>query len=534
MNNVLDLSLVNWSRAQFALTAMYHWLFVPLTLGLSIIIAIMETYYYRTKDHKWKQITQFWMKLFGINFAIGVATGLILEFEFGTNWSNYSWFVGDIFGAPLAIEGIFAFFMETTFIAVMYFGWNKVSKGFHLTSTWLVALGSNLSAVWILIANAWMQDPIGMTFNPDTARNEMTDFWAIVFSPTAINKIFHTSLSSYILAAIFVMGISAWFLLKNREHLLAKRSIKIASVFGLVVTLLTISTGDKSSRVVAKTQPMKFAAMEAHFKGNSSVGLRPFAILNDTKAAIQDSTINPIMWEIKIPYMLSFLTNYDFNSYIPGIDDLVYGNESKGILSVNEKINRGYEAQRLLRDYQIAKKNNLAKAAQIRKKFEDKEWLETHYSYFGYGSYYNTDKEQQSENGLAVIPPIPITFYAFHIMVLLGFWFLLLFIFAYWLAYKDKLEKNKLFLYASLWSIPLVYLASETGWIVNEVGRQPWIIQDLMTNGQAVTHIDTTSVMTTFILFAVVFTTLLIAEISILVKQIHIGSNLLPIKKKGN
>jgi len=178
----VDLTLVDWSRAQFALTAIYHWLFVPLTLGLSFIIAIMETIYVRTGNEEWKRITRFWMTLFGINFAIGVATGIILEFEFGTNWSNYSWFVGDIFGAPLAIEGILAFFLESTFVAVMFFGWNKVSKRFHLTSTWLVAVGSNLSALWILVANAWMQNPVGMVFNPETARNEMVNFWAILFN----------------------------------------------------------------------------------------------------------------------------------------------------------------------------------------------------------------------------------------------------------------------------------------------------------------------------------------------------------------
>ena len=213
----IDTSLIDWSRAQFALTAMYHWLFVPLTLGLGVIQAIMETIYYKTGNEFWKKTAQFWMKLFGINFAIGVATGLILEFEFGTNWSNYSWFVGDIFGAPLAIEGILAFFMEATFIAVMFFGWDKVSKRFHLASTWLTIIGATLSALWILIANAWMQYPVGMHFNPDTVRNEMFDFWAVALSPVAINKFFHTVLSGWIVGAVFVMGVSSWYLLKKRE-----------------------------------------------------------------------------------------------------------------------------------------------------------------------------------------------------------------------------------------------------------------------------------------------------------------------------
>ena len=231
------MQVVDWSRAQFAMTAIYHWLFVPLTLGLGIICAIMESIYYRTGNEFWKRTTKFWMRIFGINFAIGVATGIILEFEFGTNWSNYSHFVGDIFGAPLAIEGIMAFFLESTFIAVMFFGWNKVSKGFHLTATWLTAIGANLSALWILVANAWMQYPVGMTFNIATARNEMTSFWDVLLSPVALNKFFHTVTSGYVLAAVVVVGISAWFLLRKREGQMAKNSIKVAGIFGLVSSL---------------------------------------------------------------------------------------------------------------------------------------------------------------------------------------------------------------------------------------------------------------------------------------------------------
>ncbi|HOH84916.1 MAG TPA: cytochrome ubiquinol oxidase subunit I, partial [Bacteroidales bacterium] len=227
----IDITLVDWSRAQFALTAIYHWFFVPLTLGLSFMIAIMETIYVKTGNEEWKRITRFWMKLFGVNFAIGVATGIILEFEFGTNWSNYSWFVGDIFGAPLAIEGILAFFLESTFIAVMFFGWNKVSKKFHLASSWLVAFGSNLSALWILVANSWMQYPVGMEFNPETVRNEMISFWDVLLSPVAVNKFLHTISSSYVVASLFIVGVSAWYLLKKRELLLARRSIVLASVF---------------------------------------------------------------------------------------------------------------------------------------------------------------------------------------------------------------------------------------------------------------------------------------------------------------
>jgi Cytochrome bd-type quinol oxidase, subunit 1 len=265
MENI-STSLIDWSRAQFALTAIYHWLFVPLTLGIAVIMGIMETAYYKTGNEFWKQSAKFWMKIFGINFAIGVATGIILEFEFGTNWSNYSWFVGDIFGAPLAIEGILAFFMEATFIAVMFFGWNKVSKGFHLASTWLTGLGATISAWWILVANSWMQYPVGMKFNPDTVRNEMDSFMDVAFSPVAVNKFFHTVISSWIIGAAVVIGISCWFLIKKRHTKMAMASIKVAAFLGLFASITTAITGDQSGYQVAKYQPMKFALLKVYMK----------------------------------------------------------------------------------------------------------------------------------------------------------------------------------------------------------------------------------------------------------------------------
>lgn len=519
MFHQIDTSLIDWSRAQFALTAMYHWLFVPLTLGLSFIIAIMETYYVRTGDQKWKNITKFWMKLFGINFAIGVATGLILEFEFGTNWSSYSWFVGDIFGAPLAIEGMMAFFMETTFIAVMFFGWEKVSKRFHLTATWLTAIGSNLSAVWILVANAWMQDPKGMQFNPDTARNEMVDFWEIIFSNTALNKFFHTVLSSYMLAAVFVIGISAWYLLQHRKTDLALKSSKIAAVFGFCAVLLTIFTGDTSARGIAKTQPMKFAAIEALYTGHSEVELNIIGILNQPKITNKGIQF-PTFKGLKIPRLLSYMTSGDGDAYIPGINDLLQGNETYNILPLAEKIRRGRIAQQALLSYKKAVQAGDTTATLLRAKFEDEAWMQQHFSYFGYGSYYNEDPQIQLKNSMQVIPPLSLTFYSFHVMVLLGFWFLLLFSLVLFFHKRKTLQHKRYFLWILFLSIPLAYVASEAGWIVSEVGRQPWIIQDLMTNAQAVTRIDSDSVKLTFVLFAITFTTLLIAEIGIMVKQI--------------
>lgn len=286
---------IDWSRAQFALTAIYHWLFVPLTLGLAVIMGIAETCYYRTNKPFWKDVARFWQKLFGINFAMGVATGIILEFEFGTNWSNYSWFVGDIFGAPLAIEGILAFFMESTFVAVMFFGWNKVSRGFHLASTWLTGLGATISAWWILVANSWMQYPVGQSFNPNTMRFEMTSFIDVALSPFAINKFTHTVTSSWIVGAAFVVAVSCWYLYKKREHKLAISSIKIGATVGLVATLLAAMTGDNSAYKVAQVQPMKLAAMEALYNGGESEGLTIIAAVNPFKQADFEKEKEPAM-----------------------------------------------------------------------------------------------------------------------------------------------------------------------------------------------------------------------------------------------
>lgn len=506
----IDFSLVDWSRAQFALTALYHWLFVPLTLGLSFIIALMETLYYRTGNPEWKRITKFWMTLFGVNFAIGVATGIILEFEFGTNWSNYSWFVGDIFGAPLAIEGIMAFFLESTFIAVMFFGWNKVSKRFHLASTWLVAIGSNLSALWILVANAWMQYPTGMRFNPDTARNEMVNFWDVLFSPVAINKFLHTVFSAYILAAIFVVGVSAWFLLKNREQLFAKRSMKIAAIFGLAASFLTSVTGDGSARNMAKYQPMKFAAMENLYVGQQNAPLVAFGMLKeDSKESLHKK--QDFRFQIEIPNMLSYMAFLDPNAYVPGIKDLVHGNPERNILSIKEKSEKGKIAIQSLAEYRNAKKaknDTLAKSALTR--------FEINYPYFGYGYYAGRDEHE-------LIPNIPLTFYSFRVMVGLGFHFIALLLVVLILIRKNILEKNRFILYTALWTIPLAYIASELGWIVAEVGRQPWVIQDILPTIAAVSQIKPASVQITFWLFLVLFTGMLIAEIKIMISQIKKG-----------
>ena len=499
--------LVDWSRAQFALTALYHWLFVPLTLGLTFIVAIMETIYVKTGDIKWKTTTKYWMGLLAINFAIGLATGIIMEFEFGTNWSNYSWIVGDIFGAPLAIEGLMAFFMESTFFAVMFFGWNKVSKKTHLVSTWLVAVGSNLSALWILVANGWMQHPVGMNFNPDTTRNEMQNFWAVLFNPNATNKFLHTISSGYVLASLFVMGISAWYLLKKRDTQFAKRSIIVASSFGLITSLFLLTTGDESAHRVALNQPMKLAAMEGLYDGEKRAGIVAFGLLDSQKEIGDDK--EPFHFKFTIPYALSFLGYHNINAFVPGIDDLVYGNEKYNIISVSEKMAEGRVALQALTEYKNAKKNNdLVAASKALKRFKENQ------KYMGYG-YLKDPKD--------AVPSVALSFYSFHTMVALGGWFMLLFLLSLYFSMVNRIETKKWLLYLAVVTIPLGYVAQEAGWIVAEAGRQPWAIQDLLPVGMATSSVSTTSVMITFWLFAVLFTALLLAEIKIMLKQIKIG-----------
>lgn len=447
------------------------------------------------------------MTLFGINFAIGVATGIILEFEFGTNWSNYSWIVGDIFGAPLAVEGIMAFFLESTFIAVMFFGWNKVSKKFHLLSTWLVAIGSNLSALWILVANAWMQSPVGMQFNPDTARSEMQNFREVLFSPVAINKFFHTVTTAYIVGALFVAGISAWYLLKNRHSIFAKKSMKIAAVFGLLSALLVAFTGDGSAYQVAQKQPVKLAAMEGLYNGQNGAGLIVFGILNSAKKP--GDAQDEYLFKLEIPKALSLLTNRNAGSFVPGIDDLVFGNPEKNIASATEKIQQGKLAIKALAIYKNAKRTG-NKFTEVAAQLAFKE----NYNHIGYG-YLNDPRD--------IVPNVPVVFYSFHVMVALGGFFILLFAIILFLLYRKKIEKFRLILWLAVLSIPLGYLASQLGWVVAEVGRQPWAIQDILPTAKATSHLDTGNVQTTFWIFAVLFSVLLIAEIKIMLKQIKIG-----------
>lgn len=493
------ISVVEWSRWQFALTAMYHWLFVPLTLGLSVIVAIMETMAYRSGSEQMARLTRFWTKLFAVNFVCGVATGIILEFEFGTNWSNYSWFVGDIFGAPLAIEGLFAFFLESTFVVVMVLGWGRVSRRFHLTATWLTAIGAMISALWILVANAWMQYPVGMTFNPDTMRNEMTSFWEVALSPVAMNKLVHAVTSSWALGGVFVVGVSCYMMRRRRETAFALPAVKVASWVGLTGLLIAFASGHSSAVDVSRTQPMKLAAMEGLWRGGNSTELVAFGILNPDKEFNNDA--EPYIFKIGLPGALSWMARGDMGAYIPGIYDIVEGHDEiegreVNTLSYDERMARGTAARQALERYG---KTHSA---------DDLEALRTDYPYFGYGYY---DKAED------LIPPVAMTFYAFHIMVILGGYLMAFFVVALLLAYRaDRWLKTLGASWIGMLSIVAAWSCSQAGWVCAEVGRQPWVIQDILPTRAAISALSASSVQLTFWLFAGVFTLLLFAEITIM------------------
>ena len=489
---MIESALVDWSRLQFALTAGYHWLFVPLTLGLAVIMAVMESIYVATGEAFWQKTTKFWMKLFAINFAVGIATGIILEFEFGTNWSNYSWFVGDIFGAPLAIEGIFAFFMEATFFAVMFFGWEKVGKRLHLAATWFTGIGAAISAVWILVANSWMQHPVGMEFNPDTVRHEMVDFWALVLNPIAVTKFFHAVFSGWMTGAIFVIGISAWYLLKKRETRFALASIRVAATVGIIGTLALMWSGDTSGVHAAKYQPMKLAAAEGLENGGVRVPLS-------------------LVPGIEVPGMLSILATHDMNGYVPGINNLLDGYttpDGEVIPSAEEKMARGKEAIEAFGRYRALKESDPVAAAEARKV------LEAQMPYFGYG--YLDSREE-------LVPPVWLIYWSFRVMVGLGGALLLLMMVALWAERKGRLADWRWLHWAALLAIPLVYIAGQAGWVVAEVGRQPWVIEGLLPVKAAVSSVSVGAVQTTFFLFVAIFTLFLVIELRILVKAIQKG-----------
>ena len=494
------MDVVIWSRIQFAMTAAYHWLFVPLTLGLALVMAVMETLYVVRKDDFWKKTAKFWMKLFAVNFAVGIATGMILEFEFGTNWSNYSWFVGDMFGAPLAIEGILAFFMEATFFAVMFFGWEKVSKKFHLASTWLTGIGATISAYWILVANGWMQNPVGTTFNADTVRSEMasaTAFWEVISNPVAVSKFFHSVTSGWLTGGIFTVGVSCWYLLKGREKRFAKSSIIVGGLVGLLGCGCVMLRGDASGVHAAEFQPMKLAAAEGLEDGGRGAAF----------------TIVP---GIRVPKMLSFLATHDFNGYVPGINDILRGytdNDGNVVPSVAEKMRMGRTALDALAEYRSLKESDPAAAAAARAV------LDQNVQYMGYG---HLSKPED------VIPPVGVVFWAFRLMVGIGMLLALALLLTLFFAWKDRIVSKRWLLWAAIWCIPLVYICGQCGWIVAEVGRQPWTIQGLLPVNVAISSLSAGAVRTTFFVFLAVFALFLAIEIRIMLRAIRKGPEVEP------
>ncbi len=489
------MDVVTWSRLQFAMTAAYHWLFVPLTLGLALIMAIMETLYVVKKDDFWRKAAQFWIKVFAINFAVGIATGIILEFEFGTNWSNYSWFVGDMFGAPLAIEGILAFFMEATFFAVMFFGWHKVSKRFHLASTWLTGIGATISAYWILVANGWMQNPVGTTFNPDTVRSEMMSahaFWEVVTNPVAVSKFFHSVSSGWITGGVFVVAVSGWYLLKGREKVFAKKSMLVGALVGLVGSVAAMLSGDASAVYAAEFQPMKLAAAEGLENGGRRA---PFSVVPG----------------VEIPGLLSILATHQLDGFVPGINDILNGytdNDGNVIPSVAEKMARGRKALDDLAAYRSLRMTYPDSAAVFRAS------LEENVQYMGYG---HLEKPEDA------VPPVGIVYWAFRLMVGLGMLMALMLLLATLFAWKDRLEGKKWFFVFALLCLPLVYVCGQCGWIVAEVGRQPWTIQGLLPVNVAISDLSAGAVKTTFFLFLAIFALFLVIEIRIMLGAIKKG-----------
>ncbi len=497
--------IVDLSRLQFAATAFYHFLFVPLTLGLSFLLAIMETVYVMTGKEIYRDMTKFWGKLFGINFALGVTTGITMEFQFGTNWAYYSHYVGDIFGAPLAIEGLMAFFLESTFIGLFFFGWEKLSKRRHLLITYLTAIGSNLSAVWILIANGWMQNPVGAEFNWVTMRMEMTSFWALVFNPDAQAKFVHTVSAGYVTGSMFVLGISSWYLLKGRHVEFAKRSFRIAAAFGFAASLSVIVLGDESGYAVTEHQKTKLAALEAMWKTEP-------APASFTLFAIPDQDKHENHAEIRIPYALGLIATRSTDTVLPGIDEL----ENQAA----ERIQRGIVAVQALERLRKDGGDETTKAT-----------FEASKQDLGFGLLlrkYTADVTQATPEMIAQaardsIPRVAPMFFTFRIMVALGFSFALLFALSFWYSAKNTFQEKRWLLRWAVWFIPLPWLASEMGWFVAEYGRQPWTIYGILPTNLSTSTISAGSLYGSLAGFLFFYTGLLVVEMYLMFKYARLG-----------
>lgn len=498
-------AVVDLSRLQFAMTAMYHFLFVPLTLGLAFLLAIMESVYVMTGKQVYKDMTQFWGKLFGINFALGVTTGLTMEFQFGTNWAYYSHYVGDIFGAPLAIEGLMAFFLESTFIGLFFFGWDRLSKVQHLSVTWLVALGSNLSALWILIANGWMQNPVGAEFNFQTMRMELTDFGALLFNPVAQVKFVHTVAAGYVTGAIFVLAISSYYLLKKRDQGFARRSFAIASAFGLASILSVIILGDESGYEIGDVQKTKLAAIEAEWETHPApAGFTLIGLPNQDEQRTD--------YAIKIPYVLGLIATRSLDKEVTGIKDLLVQHEAR--------IRHGMTAYALLQKLRAGDKSE-ATLAQFNQVKND----------LGYGlllkkytpEVVDATEEQIRLATLDTIPDVFTLFFSFRIMVGCGFLMLALFACAFYASARKNEERKRWLLKWALWSLPLPWLAAQTGWYVAEHGRQPWSIGEVLPVHLSASSLSTGDVWGSLLALIAFYSLLLVVEMYLMIKFARLG-----------
>jgi cytochrome bd ubiquinol oxidase subunit I len=492
--------LVDLSRLQFATTAMYHFLFVPLTLGMVWILVIMESVYVMTGKTIYRDMTQFWGKLFGINFALGVTTGITMEFQFGTNWAYYSHYVGDVFGAPLALEGLMAFFLESTFIGLFFFAWDRLSKPAHLMVTMLMAIGTNLSALWILIANGWMQNPVGAEFNYVTMRMELTDFSAVLFNPVAQAKFVHTVSAGYVTGSVFVLAISAYYLLKGRDVEFARRSFRIAAAFGFASAASVIVLGDESGYTVGEAQQTKIAAMEALW--NTEPAPAGLALVADIDPAHMRNR-----WEIKIPYLLGLIGTRSVTKTLPGIKEIETRNR--------ERVVDGVLAVKALEALRKDPKN-----ADLKAEFD------AHKRNLGFGlllSRYAHPVEQATpaEIDRAVkdtVPAVIPMFWAFRAMVGLGFSFLALFGLALLASIRNACARSRWLLRAAVLFLPTPWIACELGWFVAEYGRQPWTIYGVLPTFLSVSSLSAATVYGSLAGFVGFYTVLLIAELYLMIK----------------
>jgi cytochrome bd ubiquinol oxidase subunit I len=502
---VIDFDVVTLSRLQFAATALFHFLFVPLTLGLSMILVIMESVYVMTGREIWKQMTKFWGMLFGINFAMGVATGITMEFQFGTNWAYYSHYVGDIFGAPLAIEGLMAFFLEATFVGLFFFGWDRLPKGGHLVVTAMVALGSSLSALWILIANAWMQFPTGAEFNYETMRMELVSFADVLLNPVAQAKFVHTVAAGYVAGSVFVLAISSWYLLQGRNREIARRSMAVAASFGLACSLSVVVLGDESGYEAGANQKMKIAAIEAEWRTASPPASFTLFGFPDVKARKTHA-------EIKIPWLLGLIATRSIDRPVPGIYDLV--------ADAKERIHSGIQAHVAL---QTLRANH--SDAQARAEFM------VHRADLGYGLLllrYTSNPsqatlEQIDEAAWSTVPNVPVLFWSFRFMVGIGMFLIVLFAASFYCSTRHSFERNPWLLRVSLYSLPLPWVAIELGWIVAEYGRQPWAVDGMLPTFLGVSTTSASNVWLSLLGFLVFYGALAIVDVYLMLRMIRRG-----------